>query len=85
MAKGLKAYPTAEVAIYGHTDNVGGAKYNMKLSVGRANSVKQYLVTKGIEPSRIVTRGFGYTKPIADNATAEGRAKNRRIEFARMK
>ncbi|HYQ85658.1 MAG TPA: OmpA family protein [Bacteroidota bacterium] len=85
VAKGLKAYPTAEVAIYGHTDNVGGAKYNMKLSLGRANSVKSYLVSKGIEPPRIVTRGYGYTKPIADNATPEGRAKNRRIEFARMK
>lgn len=85
VASGLKAYPSAEVAIYGHTDNVGGAKYNMKLSLGRADAVKSYLASRGVESSRITTRGFGYTKPVADNSTPEGRAKNRRIEFARIK
>ncbi|HEY6193161.1 MAG TPA: OmpA family protein [Bacteroidota bacterium] len=85
VASALQAYPSAEVAIYGHTDNVGGAKYNMNLSLGRANSVKAYLVSKGVAAARISTKGYGYTKPVADNATAEGRAKNRRIEFARIK
>ncbi|HUL44704.1 MAG TPA: OmpA family protein [Bacteroidota bacterium] len=85
VAASLDAYPSAEVAIYGHTDNVGGAKYNMKLSIGRADAVKAYLVTKGIDGRRITTKGFGFTKPVADNSTADGRAKNRRIEFVRLK
>jgi outer membrane protein OmpA-like peptidoglycan-associated protein len=85
VAASLAAYPSAQVAIHGHTDNVGGAKYNMKLSTNRAEAVKAYLVTKGIDPGRITTKGFGFTKPIADNATPEGRAKNRRIEFIRVK
>ena len=57
----------------------------MKLSLGRAESVKAYLGSKGVGLSRVTTRGFGYSKPVADNSTAEGRAKNRRIEFARIK
>jgi outer membrane protein OmpA-like peptidoglycan-associated protein len=85
VASSLTSYPTAEVAIHGHTDNVGGAKYNMKLSLGRAEAVKAYLVSKGVTASRIASKGFGFVKPIADNATAEGRAKNRRIEFVRLK
>jgi outer membrane protein OmpA-like peptidoglycan-associated protein len=85
VAASLTANPTAEVAIHGHTDNVGGAKYNMNLSMGRAVAVKEYLVTKGVDASRITTKGFGFTKPIGDNATPAGRAKNRRIEFMRIK
>jgi outer membrane protein OmpA-like peptidoglycan-associated protein len=85
VASSLSTYPTAEVAIHGHTDNIGGAKYNMKLSLGRAEAVKAYLVKKGITASRITTKGFGFTKPIADNSTAQGRAKNRRIEFIRLR
>jgi outer membrane protein OmpA-like peptidoglycan-associated protein len=85
VAASLAGYPAAEVAIHGHTDNVGGAKYNQKLSKGRAESVKAYLVSKGIDASRITTKGFGFTKPVADNSTPEGRAKNRRIEFVRLK
>ncbi len=85
VAASLLAYPSAEVAIHGHTDNVGGAKYNMQLSIGRAESVKKYLAQKGVSSDRITTKGFGFTKPIADNATAAGRAKNRRIEFVRVK
>ncbi len=81
----MLSYASAEVAIHGHTDNVGGAKYNMKLSLGRAAAVKAYLVSKGIPAARITTKGFGFTKPVADNSTPEGRAKNRRIEFVRMK
>jgi outer membrane protein OmpA-like peptidoglycan-associated protein len=85
VAQSLLTNPTAEVAIHGHTDNVGGAKKNMALSLGRAEAVKAYLVSKGVAASRIGTKGFGFTKPIADNAKAEGRAKNRRIEFVRLK
>lgn len=85
VAMSLISNSTIEVAIHGHTDNVGGAKYNMNLSAGRAESVKAYLVGKGIDAKRITTRGFGFTKPIADNATPDGRAKNRRIEFVRVK
>ncbi len=85
VANSLSNYPAAEVAIHGHTDNVGGAKYNMQLSIGRAEAVKTYLVSKGIPAARIKTKGFGFTKPVSDNSTAEGRAKNRRIEFVRLK
>ena len=85
VAQSLLMNATAEVAIQGHTDNIGGAKHNMQLSLGRAEAVKSYLVSKGVSASRITAKGFGFTKPIADNATAEGRAKNRRIEFVRTK
>ncbi len=85
VAMSLLANQTAEVAIHGHTDNVGGAKSNMKLSVGRAEAVKDYIVSKGVTASRITTKGFGFTKPIGDNSKPEGRAKNRRIEFVRVK
>jgi OOP family OmpA-OmpF porin len=65
----------------GHTDNIGSKEYNQKLSVRRAEAVKAYLVSKGIEPNRIYTEGKGLTQPIADNRTAAGRAKNRRVEI----
>jgi OOP family OmpA-OmpF porin len=65
----------------GHTDSVGSDAYNQKLSVRRAESVKAYLVTKGIEKNRIYTEGKGEKQPVADNKTKEGRAKNRRVEI----
>ena len=65
----------------GHTDNVGSDDANMKLSKDRAEAVKDYLVSKGANPSRIEATGYGETQPIASNKTAEGRAKNRRVEF----
>jgi OOP family OmpA-OmpF porin len=65
----------------GHTDSVGSDSYNEKLSVRRAEAVKAYLVGKGIEKNRVYTEGKGKKQPVADNKTAEGRAKNRRVEI----
>ena len=65
----------------GHTDSVGTDAYNQKLSVRRAEAVKSYLVSKGIEKNRVYTEGKGEKQPVADNKTAEGRAKNRRVEI----
>ncbi len=76
VAEGLK------VGVYGHTDNVGGAASNQKLSEDRANSVKSYLLSKGLAAARIESKGFGPAKPIADNNSAAGRAQNRRVQIA---
>ena len=65
----------------GHTDSVGNDAYNQKLSVKRAESVKAYLVSKGIEKNRVYTEGKGEKQPVADNKTKEGQAKNRRVEI----
>ena len=71
-----------DVAIaVGHTDSVGSDAYNQALSLARAESVKAYLVSQGIPAARIKTEGKGESQPVADNATAEGRAKNRRVEI----
>ena len=65
----------------GHTDSIGTEQYNMGLSIRRANAVKEYLVSKGVEKNRVYTEGKGELQPIASNKTAEGRAKNRRVEI----
>jgi outer membrane protein OmpA-like peptidoglycan-associated protein len=75
-------YPDTDIAIYGYTDSTGSADYNLKLSGERANSVKSYLVTKGLASSRFTIQGMGIADPIADNGTVDGRAQNRRVEFA---
>ena len=77
----LKGITLEVIIAVGHTDAVGGDAYNQKMSVKRAEAVKAYLVTKGIEPNRIYTEGKGKKQPVADNKTAEGRAKNRRVEI----
>ncbi len=74
-----------QVEIRGYTDNVGGRKMNMRLSQRRADAVKAWLVNKGISADRISAKGFGPDHPVADNKTAEGKQKNRRIEFFRTK
>jgi len=71
-----------EVAIaVGHTDSVGTDAYNQKLSIRRAEAVKAYMVSKGIEVNRVYTEGKGEKQPVADNKTAAGRAQNRRVEI----
>jgi OOP family OmpA-OmpF porin len=68
------------VSLSGHTDNVGTDKYNQGLSERRVKSVRDYVVKKGVDGGRVTGQGFGESKPIADNKTKEGRAKNRRVE-----
>ncbi len=77
----MKENPAYLLSIYGHTDNTGKADKNQLLSEERANAVKAYLESKGVEGSRMVAAGFGQDKPIESNNTAAGRAKNRRVEF----
>ena len=80
LATFLKENPDKSVDLEGHTDSIGADQYNQGLSERRTASVKDYVVKKGIAASRITARGFGKTKPIADNKTEDGRAKNRRVE-----
>jgi OOP family OmpA-OmpF porin len=77
----VKAINLEVIIAVGHTDWIGSDAYNQKLSVRRAEAVKAYLVSKGIEKNRIYTEGKGEKQPIADNHTKEGRAKNRRVEI----
>ena len=77
----FKEYPTLRVEISGHTSDEGKRDFNMKLSRKRAEAVKLFLVSAGIDESRIGTVGHGPDKPIADNETKDGKEKNRRIEF----
>jgi len=71
----------ARIRVEGHTDSRGRDAYNMKLSQGRADSVRAYLIKKGVQPDRLDAMGYGETTPIAENNTSEGRAENRRVEF----
>ena len=73
--------PTIKIEISGHTDNVGSDVLNLNLSNARAKAVADYLIRKGIASDRIQSKGYGMTKPVASNATADGRAQNRRVEF----
>src|SRR5207249_2020723 len=77
----MKENPTLKIQINGHTDNIGKAADNLQLSNNRAKSVVTYLTSKGINAKRLSFKGFGDTKPIADNKTEQGRAQNRRTEL----
>ena len=81
VALALKDNPTIQVRIEGHTDSQGSDRFNLKLSKKRADSVRSYLIKKGIDPLRMVAEGYGETVPIADNRTKGGRDQNRRVEF----
>ncbi len=80
-AKIITEVPDMELMIIGHTDSQASNAYNMELSQERANSVKDYLISKGVDASKLSTKGKGETDPIATNATEQGRFRNRRIEF----
>ena len=77
----LKARADVSIGVYGYTDNKGGKDYNLRLSRARAASCMDYLVKHGVDAKRLQSEGYGPDKPVADNATEEGRAKNRRVEF----
>jgi len=81
LEKVLVENPTIKVEISGHTDNIGGDEYNLKLSEERAQSVVDHLKSKGIESSRMIAKGYGESQPLATNDTPEGRQENRRTEF----
>jgi len=78
----LKRKEDDKIEIGGHTDNVGKAESNLKLSLDRANAVREYLINKGIDPARLTAKGYGMTQPVADNKTEAGRAENRRTEVS---
>jgi len=80
VIKILNENKSVKLKIDGHTDSDGSDAFNLKLSDGRAASVKKYLVSKGIDESRLVSEGFGESQPIASNDTPEGRQQNRRVE-----
>jgi outer membrane protein OmpA-like peptidoglycan-associated protein len=69
------------VQVEGYTDSVGSDEYNQKLSENRANAVRDFLVTQGVQPTNITAAGYGKTKPVADNSTSAGRAQNRRVNL----
>ena len=77
----IKGVNLEVIIAVGHTDSVGSDAYNQKLSMRRSESVKAYLVSKGVEKNRVYTEGKGEKQPVADNKTREGRAKNRRVEI----
>lgn len=81
FAEGLRSSPNAEVRIVGHTDNTGSDAINNPLSLNRANSTRDYLMQRGVSGGRIFTEGRGSYQPIASNSTADGRARNRRVEI----
>ncbi len=81
LAAMLKRFPNKKVLVLGHTDNVGNADANTKLSEQRAQVVVDYLIKKGVSESRLTSQGFGGSRPISDENTKEGHARNRRVEF----
>jgi outer membrane protein OmpA-like peptidoglycan-associated protein len=82
VAKALnEGNPGAQIVVEGHTDAQGSATYNLDLSARRAEAVRTYLVSQGVDASRIRSQGLGLTRPVADNKSAEGRANNRRVEI----
>ncbi|MGM0516483.1 MAG: OmpA family protein [Pseudomonadota bacterium] len=81
IAYSIQQYPNTVVRVEGHTDSTGSAAYNQNLSVNRAQSVASYLSRQGVAPSRMQAVGYGFSRPIATNDTAAGRAQNRRVEI----
>jgi OOP family OmpA-OmpF porin len=84
VAVGLKDWPDIRVEIGGHCDSTNTEAHNQKLSEARAATVYQYLMAKGIAANRMIAKGYGELKPIADNKSKEGRAENRRVELTKL-
>ena len=80
LANSFRQYNQTSIEVVGHTDSTGSHSYNMGLSQRRAQSVANYLMAQGVDASRLSTRGAGPDQPVASNATADGRAQNRRVE-----
>ena len=81
----LKENNSVKIILYGHTDNQGGAKYNLNLSIQRTKAVKDYICSKGINYDRVKYKGFGEKKPLQPNTTNQNKALNRRVEFMIIK
>lgn len=81
IAQSMNQYPDSLIDVYGHTDSTGSDAFNQTLSENRASTVANYLSMRGVAASRIRSRGYGETMPVADNATEEGRRQNRRVEI----
>jgi outer membrane protein OmpA-like peptidoglycan-associated protein len=81
VARTLNNYPQSRVVVSGHTDSTGSVQFNERLSEQRADKVRDYLVSEGVTASRITSRGFGPSRPVASNNTEAGRAQNRRVEI----
>lgn len=81
ISRSMNQYPDSLIDVYGHTDSTGSDQYNQPLSENRARTVANYLTTQGVSAARVRSQGFGETMPVADNATEEGRRRNRRVEI----
>jgi len=81
----LKSWGDVDIEVAGHTDSMGSDAYNMKLSQQRAGAVRNFLISKGVAADRLTAKGYGESQPVADNATEEGRFKNRRVELIPQK
>lgn len=81
FANGLSGQPNTEVVIVGHTDSTGSEAFNRQLSIDRAQSTRNYLAQRGVDPRRMLVEGHGEAQPVADNGTEAGRARNRRVEL----
>ncbi|MGE5319035.1 MAG: OmpA family protein [Hyphomicrobiaceae bacterium] len=84
-AASLKDWGNVKVEVAGYTDSKGNAKYNLRLSQRRAEAVRAYLISKGVSADRLTAKGYGESRPVASNATEEGRFKNRRVELVQQK
>ncbi len=84
VADSLKDHSEVRIEVGGHTDSTGSPATNQKLSQGRAEAVRDYLISQGLDATRLTAKGYGSTRSIADNATTDGRARNRRVELARI-
>ena len=81
----LKAWGDVDIEVAGHTDSMGSDAYNMRLSRQRAEAVRNFLISRGVAADRLTAKGYGESQPVADNATEEGRFKNRRVELVPLK